>query len=171
MAQLHPKFTAAGARLVGISVDEVGQNAAMVDKLGLPFPLLADPGGELAIKPYDVWHEDASIARPAVVIVAPDGSVALRRVSRDFADRPIEDGLLAAVQNLGLPATEQEAPTPGDPEPGKRAAVDLSWLPAYLRGAKFAVTAVGMRVPEAQQEAEVLKAEYDRYIEVLKQRG
>ncbi len=170
MAQLYPKFTAAGAQLVGISVDDVGQNAAMVDKLGLPFPLLADPGGDLAIKSYDVWHEDASIARPAVVIVAPDGTVALRRVSSDFADRPTEDEILAAVQDLGLPATEQQTPTPGDPEPGKRA-VDLSWLPAYLRGAKFAVTAVGMRVPEAQQEAEVLKAEYDRYIEVLKQRS
>ncbi len=171
MAQLHPQFTAAGVRIVGISVDSVGQNAAMVDKIGLPFPLLSDPDGSTAIKPYDVWHQDASIARPALVLVASDSTVPLRWVGSDFADRPAELDVLTAVQELDLPATEQEPPAPGEPQPGKRAAVDLGWLPAYLRGAKFAATALAMRVPEAAEQADVLKAEYERYLEVLTHRG
>lgn len=170
MAQQHPRFTAAGARLVGISVDSVGQNAEMVRKLGLPFPLLSDPDGTGAIKPYDVWHADASIARPAIVLVDPDGRQAYRTVGGDFADRPTEDEVLAEVQRLGLPGTSQEPPRPGDPQPGPRA-VDLGWLPAYLRGAKFAATALGMRVAEAGPQVDRLTAEYDRYLDALKQRN
>lgn len=139
----------------------------MVDKLALPFPLLADPDGNGSIKPYDVWHDDASIARPAIVVVGPDGQIAYRRVGTDFADRPTEDEVLDQVSALGLPATRQEPPRPGQPEPGDRA-VDLGWLPAYLRGAKFAATAVAMRVPESQAQVETLKAEYDRYLAALR---
>lgn len=166
MAQQHHLFTAAGARLIGISVDSVGQNAAMVDKLGLPFPLLSDPGGEQAIKAYDCWNAEPQIAHPAVEIVAPTGTVAFRQVGSDFADRPTEDEVLIEVQRLNLPATTQEAPHPGAAQPGERA-FDLSLLPAYLRGAKFAATALSMRVPEAVEQAEVLKAEYERYLTAL----
>ena len=45
----------------------------MVDKLRMPFPLLAEPGGRQAIRPYGVWHEGNPYARPAVIIVAPGG--------------------------------------------------------------------------------------------------
>ncbi len=166
MAQQHPQFLAAGARLAGVSVDAVGQNAAMVDKLGLPFPLLSDPDGEQAIKPYDVWHADASIARPAVILVGADGQVAYRRVSADFADRPDEQDVLARVRAWRLPAATQQPPQPGQAHPGKRA-VDLSWLPAYYRGAKFAVTAVRGRVPEADQATAQLGDEYDRYLSAV----
>lgn len=169
MAQQHHRFTAAGARLVGVSVDSVGQNAAMVDKLGLPFPLLSDPDGTGAIQPYGVWHPEPKIARPAAVLVAPGGRVVYRRVGSDFADRPTEDELLDQAELLDLPASSQPPPRPGDPHPGDRA-VDLGWLPAYLRGAKFAATALGMRLPEAAGQVEVLTAEYDRYMQALKQR-
>lgn len=154
---------------MGISVDAVGQNAAMVAKLGLPFPLLSDPDGAGAIKPFDVWHPEPAIARPAAVLVGPDGFEAFRQVGSDFADRPTEEELLEAVRRLGLPATTQSPPRPGAPRPGSRA-VDLGWLPAYLRGAKFAATALGMRVPQAAGQVEALTAEYDRYLHAVHQR-
>lgn len=169
MAQQHNRITSAGGRLVGISVDSVGQNAAMVEKLGLPFPLLSDPAGEQAIKPYDVWDAEASIAKPAVVVVAPDRSVAFRQVGADFADRATEQDLVCDLRRLGFPPTSQGRPTPGNPQPGRRA-VDLGWLSAYFRGAKFAVAAVRRRVPEANETADVLRDEYDRYLEALNAR-
>lgn len=169
MAQQHPQFTAAGARLVGISVDPVNQNAAMVAKLGLPFPLLSDPGGQQAIVPYDLWHAEQQIARPATVLVAPGGQVAYRNVGSDFADRPSEQELVDRVERLRLPPTEQPPPQPGDPQPGPRA-MDLAKLPAYLRGAKFAATALKMRVPAAAEQADRLTAEYDRYLQALADR-
>ena len=118
--------------MAGISVDRTGRNAAMVAKLALPFPLLPDPGGTQAIKPYGAWDEGNPFARPAVVIVAPGRSIAFRQVGEDFADRLNEDGILAALGRLGLPPGTQDPPEPGRPDPGPRAA-DLAWLPASAR--------------------------------------
>lgn len=169
MAQQHERITAAGGRVVGISVDSVGQNAAMVAKLRLPFPLLSDPGGGQAIKPYGVWHEGNPFARPAVVIVAPGRRVALHEAGEDFADRVGEDEIIAALSRLGLPPVTQDPPRPGQPEPGPRA-VDLAWLPAYLRGGRFAVQALAGRVPAAEGEAEAMTRVYDRFLKALSAR-
>ncbi len=141
----------------------------MVAKLGLPFPLLSDPDGSGAIRPYDVWNAEASLAQPAVVVVRPDGEVAFRQVGGDYAERATEEDVLAAVTALGLGPTVQEPPSPGDPQPGPRA-YDLDKLPVYFRGAKFAVTAVRGRVPAAAGTADELLAEYDRYLEAVQRR-
>lgn len=138
----------------------------MVAKLGLPFPLLSDPDGKQAIRPYGVWHEGHPFARPAVVIVAPTGRVAFREVGEDFADRLGEDAIIAALARLELPSATQDPPVPGQPEPGPRA-VDLAWLPAYLRGGRFAVQALAGRVPEAHAEAEAMTKVYDRFLAAL----
>lgn len=121
VAKEHGRITAAGALVAGISDDDLGRNAAMVAKLRLPFPLLADPGGGGAIRLYGVWQDEPSLARPALVLVAPDGQETFRRVSRDLADRLTEDDAIAALQALHLPPVAQPAPTPADPRPGERA--------------------------------------------------
>ena len=152
--------------MAGISVDSPGRNAAMVAKLTLPFPLLSDPGGEQAIKPYGVWHEGNPFARPAVVIVAPGGRAVFREVGEDFADRLDEEEIIGALQRLGLPPVAQEPPEAGQPDPGPRA-VGLAWLPGYLRGGRFAVQALAGRVPEAQAEAAAMTKVYDRFLAAL----
>ncbi len=138
----------------------------MVDKLGLPFPILSDPAGAAAIRPYDVWDDKGSMAKPAVVVIRPDGTEAFRQLGGDFADRLTEDELVDRLQRLNLPGTTQEAPRPGGSVPGPRA-VQLATLPAYFRGAKFAVTAVRGRVPAAKDTAERLLDEYERYLSAL----
>ena len=138
----------------------------MVEKLRLPFPLLADPGGRQAIRPYGVWHEGSTFARPAVVIVGPGGRVAFREVGEDFADRLGEQDVLGALARLGLPPATQDPPLPGQPAPGPRA-VDIAWLPAYLRGGRFAVQALAGRVPAAGDEAETMTNVYDRFLAAL----
>jgi hypothetical protein len=143
-------------------MDSPGRNAAIVEKLRLPFPLLADPGGRQAIRPYGVWHEGNPYARPAVVIVSPGGRVAFREVGEDFADRLDEDEIIAALARLDLPPVTQDLPLPGQPAPGPRA-VDVAWLPAYLRGGRFAVQALAGRVPEARHEADPMTKVYDRF--------
>jgi hypothetical protein len=168
LASVHQRLTAAGALVVGISVDAPERNAAMVEKLRLPFPLLADGGGEGAIKPYGLWNpeEHGGIAVPAVVLVEPDGEEVFRHVARDYADRLGEEELLARVEALGLPAVEQEPPRPGEAESGPRA-MPARALSPYFRGAKFAAVALQRRVPEAEAEARALRAEMDRYLEAL----
>ena len=52
----HGSFAAAGARVFGISADDVASHARFRAKLSLPFPLLADPD-HVVCEAYGVWVE------------------------------------------------------------------------------------------------------------------
>jgi hypothetical protein len=167
LALRHERITDLGAVVAGISVDDPGRNAAMVGKLRLPFPLLADPGGEGAIKPYGLWHDEPALARPAVVVVGPDGEEAFRHVARDYADRIGEDEVVAQVERLALRPVTQEPPAPGEPRPGDRA-FPVDALPFYFRAVRFAALALAGRVPEVRAESDGMVAEADRYLASLR---
>ena len=82
-----------GVGLVGVSVDPVENNQAMVDKLLLRFPLLSDPEGRV-IKEWGVWTDaEGGLARPSIFAVRKDGSIAWSYVGNDYADRPTDDQL------------------------------------------------------------------------------
>jgi len=153
-------------------VDSVGQHAATVASLRIPFPLLSDPDRSLAIEPFGVAdpNDPRNLARPAMIVVDSEGNEAFRFVSRDYADRLPEDDVLDVVQGLDLGPTTQPAPTPGTPEPGKKA-MPLDGLPYYLRGARFAVQALGLRHKdlgeEFKEDAKAYVAEMDRYFEAV----
>jgi peroxiredoxin len=76
----------------------------MVDKLILPFSLLADVDGEV-IRRYGVWDEKGQISRPAIFVIDEGGTVRYSYVGEDFADRPgdqpIYDTLHAAGEAAG----------------------------------------------------------------------
>ncbi len=161
-------------RIYGISIDSPGRNAAMIEKLTLPFPLLSDPDRSQAISPFGVADPDDErrLARPSLVLLAPGGDERWRFVSRDFADRLPEDEVLDQARALGLGAVEQEPPHPGTPEPGPRA-MPLDGLPFYLRGARFAALAMGRRHGHLDEsikdDSKAYVAEMDRYIEAVQE--
>ena len=72
----------------------------MVEKLILPFPLLADPDGEVICR-YGVWDEEGLIARPAIFVIDPGSVVRYVYVGEDFADRPGDDEVYAALTATG----------------------------------------------------------------------
>lgn len=90
--------------------DSVEQNAAMVDKLLLPFPILSDTEA-VAIKKFGVYVEshdpsladtipELGIAKPATFVVRPDLSIAFEHVALDrivWIDRPLDREILAAI--------------------------------------------------------------------------
>jgi len=172
MAQRHDEFLERGGRLFAISVDTPGQNAAMIEKLALTFPVLADPDRDRAITPLGFADEKdpRQISRPGTVIIAPDGEIAHRTVGRDFADRPDEDDLLEALGSLGLDPTSQGPPAVGEAEPGEKA-MPFEALFHYYRGAKFAVLAFRSRYRELGEEfrddAKAYAVMVDRYLEAL----
>jgi peroxiredoxin len=91
LARDHERYAQRGAAIIGISVDSPGQNAAMAQKLALPFPLLSDPDATGAIAPFgvaDAGNARGVMAKPAIVVVAPNGGEAYRYAGGDFADRP-----------------------------------------------------------------------------------
>ena len=69
-------FKARGAELYGVSVDSNWCHRAFRAHLGIEIPLLADfhPKGEVA-KAYGVWAEGYGVAKRALVMIGPDGTV------------------------------------------------------------------------------------------------
>ena len=67
---------AAGAKLIGISVDSAFSHKAFQDHLGVTFPLLADfhPKGEVS-KAYGVYIDERGHNQRALVMVGADGKV------------------------------------------------------------------------------------------------
>jgi peroxiredoxin len=68
----------------------------MIEKLLLPFSLLSDPEGEVSRR-YGVWDEEGQIARPAIFVLDRVGVVRYAYVGQDFADRPGDDEVHAAL--------------------------------------------------------------------------
>jgi peroxiredoxin len=86
---------------VAIVVDTVAQNAAMVEKLLIPFPILSDSDPEGAvIRSAGVWDERGLIARPAIFLLDRDRRIHYAYVGMDFVDRPGDDELFAALDGL-----------------------------------------------------------------------
>jgi thioredoxin-dependent peroxiredoxin len=88
-----------GATIVALSVDKVDRSQALVKRLGLHFPILSDPTGDM-IRSYGVWHAANRIALPAIFVIAPDGRIAWRKVAETVIDRPTEDEILDALGKI-----------------------------------------------------------------------
>lgn len=172
MAMRHYEFLEKGVRLFGLSADTPGQNAAVMHKLALTFPLLSDKDRQAAITPLGFADENdpRQISRAGLVIIGPDGTIVHREEGIDYADRPDEDDLLAIVEGLGFDPTTQEEPEIGKIEPGEKA-MPLEGIPHYFRGAKFAVLAMRSRYrglsDDLQDDAKRYVQRMDRYIEAI----
>jgi peroxiredoxin len=164
LAERHAELLEAGTRVVGVVVDPPERNAAMIAKLRLPFPILSDPDGGVAIRPLDVWDDEGGHARPATVLVAPDGTKAWYQVGRDLADRAMESELVDAARALGLPPAPALEVRRGRARPGDEAFPITAFAP-YFRGVTFAAQALADRVPAVAEEAGRLQDEARRYAE------
>ncbi|MDQ3514754.1 MAG: peroxiredoxin family protein [Chloroflexota bacterium] len=155
MARAYGEYLRRGATIAAVVIDSPGQNAAMVEKLALPFPIVSDPGGEYLIRPHGAWDPGGTMARPAIVVLSPAGEEAYRYVGADFMDRPDDGEVLAALDLLGLPPIEAAVETVphGDPMPGPRA-VPLPNLVVYMRGVRFAMGAMAARARDPFDRAE-----------------
>lgn len=136
----------------------------MVEKLRLPFPLLSDPEAAVitAWGVYDpVGGTHGPIARPAIFVVGRDLSLPYEYVGRDFADRPPNVALYAAMDAVKHATPRAVAPVDLAPGPRPRDARNLADKPMpladiapYFRGASFGVQAMSLRTSDAAVKAE-----------------
>jgi hypothetical protein len=137
---------------VSISVDPPENNARMVGKLLLPFPLLSDPRGEL-IKRYGLWDEEDGVAVPSIFVVDRSAEIRYLYIGSDFADRPGDEEVFAALDGLDgkieritggpeLRVTAEEARESVRPDKQPMA---LEELLIYYRGVFFATVALKKR--------------------------
>jgi hypothetical protein len=144
----------------------------MVDKLKLPFPLLSDPDAAV-IAAWDVYDPvggtHGPIARPAIFVVGRDLSIPFEYVGRDFADRPPNSAIYAALEAVreASPRALTKAVSGPGPRPlgaGNPAdkPMPLEEMRPYFRGATFGVQAISGRTDDPK-----VKAEADRFREIV----
>lgn len=152
-ARRFEAFERRGARVAGVSVDPPDNNARLVGKLLLPFPLLSDPRGEL-IKRLGLWDQKDGVAIPAVAVLDRSGEVRYLYSGSDPADRPGEEEVFAALKGLdasieritGGPEFVVAAPEArqGSVRPDKEP-MSLDQLLTYYGGALSATVALAGR--------------------------
>ncbi len=145
----------------------------MVEKLGLPFPLLSDAKGELS-KLYDLWNDREGVAVPAILVLDRSGTVRYLYKGSDFADRPVDETIFEALdgiseENTGvdsdlppevsLSADEAEASTVRPQRP----AMPLEQLVPYYRGVYFTTVALKKRFDGMEPGGREAFDEVDRY--------
>lgn len=148
----------------------------MVEKLALPFPLLSDPTAA-AIDGWGVYDpvggSHGPISRPAIFVVGRDLSIPYEYVGRDFADRPPNSAIYAAldaVRGASPRRLERSVTVPGPrpPEAGNAGdrAMPLHDIGPYFRGATFAIQALTGRTedPTVKAEAEKFRAFVSDYV-------
>jgi hypothetical protein len=166
-------------KLAAISVDPPSRNAAMVEKLDLPFPLLSDPKGEL-IKHLGLWNEEEGVSEPAIVALDRSGTVRyLYSGGTDFADRPQEETLLYILDRVG---SEGEEYGGGEPEvrisaeeaenetvrPDKPA-MTLEQLRPYYQGVYFATVSTQKKLAAEGLEGGNFAEKIDGYQKMVEE--
>ncbi len=139
------------------SVDPPEVQRAMAQTWHLPCGAISDLDGARVARPLEAWDDKASIFRPFLLLLAPDGRRAFWELSRDFTDRPDDEPVLRAAEQLALPAiSEARFSWPADvaAEPSKRAFQPRSFIP-YFRAIRFNTMALATRMHDERDRAEV----------------
>jgi peroxiredoxin Q/BCP len=77
---LSAEFAEKGAVILGVSPDDTGSHVKFRDKFHLPFPLLSDPGAEVA-QQFGIWVEKTNYGRKymgierTTVVIGKDGTI------------------------------------------------------------------------------------------------
>ena len=183
-ARKFEEFEERGAQIASISVDPPSNNARMVGKLQLPFPLLSDPEGEFA-RLCGLWNEEEGVAVPSVVVIDQSGEVRYLYSGSDIADRPRNEEVLAALDGLdrgierltGGPEFQVGATQAGEssvrPE---RRAMEFEQLIPYYRGVYFTTeilkerfAGLGRAGKQALEELDAFQQMVRSYIDALEE--
>jgi peroxiredoxin len=178
------EFEKRGAQIAGISVDPPSNNARMVGKLQLPFPLLSDPEGELA-RLCGLWNAEEGVAVPSVVVIDQSGEVRYLYSGTDIADRPRDEEVLAALDGLdsgierltGGPEFQVGATQAGESSVrAERRAMEFEQLIPYYRGVYFTTEILkerfegwGRAGKQAFEELDTFQQMVRSYIEALEE--
>jgi peroxiredoxin Q/BCP len=90
-----PKLKKLGAVVLGVSKDSLASHQKFCDKLGLRFPLLSDPEGEVLEK-YGAWGEKTLYGKKSMGIIRSTVVIKDGKVARHFPKVSVK-GHVAAV--------------------------------------------------------------------------
>ena len=94
----YNELVLAGAVLAGVSTDDAGTQCKFAESLAAPFPMLADPEGEIA-RAYDVRWPLIGLAKRVTYVLGPQ-RVVLRAFHHELQIGKHKDDVLAFVDEL-----------------------------------------------------------------------
>jgi hypothetical protein len=148
---MSDRIHAAGGEVISVSVDSAERQAAMFSRWPTPHVLyVSDPGGEKILQPLDLFdpEERGGIARPALLVVDPDGEEVFGYRGGDFADRRHDEDVIEALEALDLGPIDPPEGGPDDPsiDVDQPNAFTPAIIGPYFRGNRFGAVAIQRRV-------------------------
>ncbi len=97
---MYPDIQALNAEVVAISVDDLAGASDIVDKVGIPFPILYDPSRAVpeSYMVFNLLGDD--LATPSTFVVDRAGVIAWKYVGNSIGDRPDIPTILDQLANL-----------------------------------------------------------------------
>jgi|ERR671923_783152 peroxiredoxin Q/BCP len=85
--EIASRFADKNAQVLGVSMDDLGTQKKFADSLKLPFPLLADPSGEV-VRAYgaEMEHKGKTYADRITFVIDADGKVTKVLQGKDALD-------------------------------------------------------------------------------------
>ena len=99
MAADYQKIKAAGADVIGISVDKPEKGKELGDKLRIPFPILSDIDHKV-IDAYELYNAEGKISKPATFVLDSKGIVRWSFFEEDYKVRPLDDVILEELKKI-----------------------------------------------------------------------
>ncbi len=94
---------ATGTEVLAVSVDPPEQNAELAAKIGVEYPLLADPTLQ-AVDAFHLRHENGGpggdISRPATYLIGPEGQVLWEDFTENYRIRIRPQRVLDVLQRF-----------------------------------------------------------------------
>lgn len=88
------------AEVLAISVDDLSGAQYIVDKIGIPFPVLYDPMVDV-VSDYGVYNLlGDGLATPSIFIIDKDGVIRWKYIGRSIDDRPSASPILEQLRLL-----------------------------------------------------------------------
>ena len=101
LTDVYPDIQALNAEVVAISVDDLEGASDIVQKVGIPFPVLYDPSTEVpeAYKVFNLLGD--KVATPSTFVVDQNGVIVWKYVANSIGDRPPSSIILDQLASIG----------------------------------------------------------------------
>ena len=96
----YEQFQALGAQILLVTTDDLSQAELAAERMGLPFPVLHDPGGRVAEQygVFDLLNDGVNAA--STFILDKDCAIRWQYIGKSKSDRPADSQILAQLQGF-----------------------------------------------------------------------
>lgn len=100
LTSVYEDIKALNAEVVAISVDDLSGASGIVERVGIPFPVLYDPSREVpgSYKVFNLLGD--GVATPSTFVVDQNGVIVWKYVANSISDRPPSSIILSQLANI-----------------------------------------------------------------------